>query len=79
MTLIKAMADIGQETSISDAGVGALCARTAVLGAGLNVRINSADLKDESARAAYLAEADELEAKVQVLEDEVLEIARGKM
>lgn len=79
MTLIKAMADIGQETSISDAGVGALCARTAVLGAGLNVRINSADLKDEAARAAYLAEADDLEAKVQVLEDEVLVIARGKM
>ncbi len=79
MPLIRAMAEIGQETSISDAAVGALCVRTAVLGAGLNVRINSADLQDLAARAEYLKQADELEAEVQKLEDQVLQVARAKM
>jgi glutamate formiminotransferase / formiminotetrahydrofolate cyclodeaminase len=79
MEVIGAMVEIGQETSISDAGVGALCARTAVLGAGLNVRINCGDLKDEAAKAAYLGQAAELEAQAMSRESELLEKVRGKM
>ena len=41
MEVIKAMAEIGNPNSITDAGVGALCSRTAVLGAFLNVKINN--------------------------------------
>ncbi len=39
--IIKAMAETGNPNSISDAGVGALCARSAVYGAYLNVKINA--------------------------------------
>lgn len=42
MKIVKAMAEGGNPNSVSDAGVGALCARTAVMGAFLNVRINAA-------------------------------------
>ena len=40
LEVIKMMADIGNPNSVTDAGVGALCARTAVMGAFLNVKIN---------------------------------------
>ena len=43
MEVIKAMAEIGNPNSVSDAGVGALAARSAVMGAFLNVKINAAE------------------------------------
>jgi glutamate formiminotransferase/formiminotetrahydrofolate cyclodeaminase len=54
MEVIEAMARIGNPASASDAGVGALCARSAVMGAYLNVRINVPALTDEEAAAVYL-------------------------
>jgi glutamate formiminotransferase/formiminotetrahydrofolate cyclodeaminase len=45
---IKCMAEVGNPNSISDAGVAALCIRTAVMGAYLNVRINCKDLNDDN-------------------------------
>ena len=60
---INAMVEIGNPNSITDAGVGALCARSAVIGAGLNVKINAASLKDEEFKAKILADAAEIEAK----------------
>jgi glutamate formiminotransferase/formiminotetrahydrofolate cyclodeaminase len=48
MEVIEAMVDKGNPTSVTDAGVGALCARTAVMGAYLNVKVNSADLEDKA-------------------------------
>ena len=45
---IKCMAGVGNANSISDAGVAALCIRTAVMGAYLNVRINCKDLNDDN-------------------------------
>ena len=47
MEIIKSMAETGNPASVSDAGVGALCARSAVLGAYLNVKINAAGLDDK--------------------------------
>ena len=44
--LLRAMAEIGNPNSVSDAAVGALAARSAVLGACLNVKINAAGVKD---------------------------------
>ena len=46
MAVMADMAEQGNPNSVTDAGVGALCARTAVLGAVMNVRVNAADLKD---------------------------------
>ena len=45
---MKAMAEIGNPNSVTDAGVGALCARTAVIGAFLNVKINCGDCEDKA-------------------------------
>jgi len=79
MDVARAMAETGMEASVSDAGVGALCARTAVRGAGLNVRINAKDLKDEAARAAYLERADALEAAAEETEATILAIVADKL
>jgi glutamate formiminotransferase/formiminotetrahydrofolate cyclodeaminase len=72
METIKAMADVGQETSVSDAGVGALCARAAVRGAHLNVRINAKDLDDTEVVAGYLRRADVIAGDAERLEREIL-------
>ncbi|MFT7671198.1 MAG: glutamate formiminotransferase/formiminotetrahydrofolate cyclodeaminase [Planctomycetota bacterium] len=79
MELISVMTDKGQESSISDAGVGALCARTAVLGAGLNVRINCVDLGNQEQRKAYLERAAKLEGLAQATEEDILGRVRAKM
>ena len=47
MDLIEAMALEGNPNSVSDAGVGTLCARAAVLGAWLNVKINATAIQDQ--------------------------------
>lgn len=52
MEIIKAMAETGNPNSVSDAGVGALCARSAVMGAFLNVKINATGFNDK----AYVAD-----------------------
>lgn len=61
--VVEAMAEKGNPASVSDAGVGALAARAAVLGAQLNVRINAAGLKDRETADKLLAEAAEIAAK----------------
>jgi glutamate formiminotransferase/formiminotetrahydrofolate cyclodeaminase len=48
MEVIRAMAETGNPNSVTDAGVAALCARTAVLGAYLNVKINASGYKDKT-------------------------------
>ncbi|MDP3353746.1 MAG: glutamate formimidoyltransferase, partial [Flavobacteriaceae bacterium] len=58
MEVMKAMMETGLQTSLSDAGVGALCARTAVLGAYFNVRINAKDIKDKNFTTTILAKAE---------------------
>lgn len=70
--LVKAMAELGNPNSVSDAGVGALAARSAVLGALLNVRINAAGLKDREAAERLLDEADRIAAEAVSAEKEIL-------
>jgi glutamate formiminotransferase/formiminotetrahydrofolate cyclodeaminase len=77
--IIEAMAKEGNPNSVSDAGVGALCARSAVWGAYLNVKINSAGLKDEDARNQYLRQAEELKSMAVNRESEILKLAESKM
>lgn len=62
-SLCKAMVESGNPNSVSDAGVGALAARAAVLGAGLNVKINAASLEDKNTASALIQEANCLAEK----------------
>lgn len=77
--LVRAMALEGNPNSVSDAGVGALAARAAVLGAWLNVKINAASLNDRSAAQALVSEADALAAKAQEEEKEIMETINAKL
>lgn len=79
MEVIKAMAETGNPNSVTDAGVGALCARTGVLGAHMNVRINSKDYKNKQAIEALLKEAQEIEKKTIAMEAEIISIVNSKM
>jgi glutamate formiminotransferase/formiminotetrahydrofolate cyclodeaminase len=72
--IIKAMAEIGNPNSISDAGVGALCARSAVIGAYMNVRINAAELKDEAFKKEILAKAEKIKNDAIKEEEAILKI-----
>lgn len=72
--LLEAMAVSGNPASVSDAGVGALAARSAVLGAQLNVRINAAGLKDRKAADAILTEAAQIADTAVRRETEILAI-----
>lgn len=74
MEIIKAMAEKGNPNSVSDAGVGALCARTAVSGAFLNVRINGATYNDKKFVDEMVAKGSEIEKKALELEAEVIKI-----
>lgn len=77
--ICRAMASEGNPASVSDAGVGALAARSAVLGAWLNVRINAASLKDKQAAQALLDEAQKLADGAQEQEKEILAIVDTKI
>jgi glutamate formiminotransferase/formiminotetrahydrofolate cyclodeaminase len=77
--LIKAMAEIGNPNSVTDAGVGALCARSAVMGAYLNVKINASGLKDKAYVENILAKGAAIEAKAKELEAEIMDIVNTKI
>ncbi len=77
--IIKAMAADGNPNSVSDAGVGALCARSAVMGAFLNVKINAAGLKDRVFADDVLARGAEIEKKAAALETEIMAIVNAKI
>lgn len=75
--VVKAMAEKGNPASVSDAGVGALAIRAAVLGAWLNVKINAAGLKDRNKAEELLADAAKTAHEAMRLEEEILKIVNG--
>ncbi|MDE7125619.1 MAG: cyclodeaminase/cyclohydrolase family protein, partial [Muribaculaceae bacterium] len=77
--LAKDMAGSGNPNSVSDAGVAALAARAAVLGAALNVKINAASLKDRDMAGSLVLEAEAIAAKADTLEQEILNIVESKI
>lgn len=79
MEVIKAMAETGNPNSVSDAGVGALCARSAVMGAFMNVRINTADYDDKVFVADIIAKGRDIENKAMALEAEILKVVNEKI
>ena len=77
--ICRAMAEEGNPNSVSDAGVGALAARAAVLGAGMNVKINAGSLTDRATADKLIAEANELIAKANQQEAEITKIVESKL
>lgn len=74
MEVMKEMVKIGNPNSITDAGVGALCGRTAVMGAHMNVRINASGFKDKEFLDSVLKEAKLIEENAVKLEAEIIEM-----
>jgi glutamate formiminotransferase / formiminotetrahydrofolate cyclodeaminase len=79
MEIIEAMAETGNPNSVSDAGVGALAARSAVMGAFLNVKINAGGLQDKGFVEKVMNEGAEIERKACEAEARILEIVNGKI
>jgi glutamate formiminotransferase / formiminotetrahydrofolate cyclodeaminase len=77
--IIEAMAEQGNPNSVTDAGVGALCARSAVLGAFLNVKINAAGLKDREFAESIVARGSEIERRAIEAEARVLRLVNEKI
>jgi len=77
--LCRAMVMEGNPNSVSDAGVGVLAARAAVLGAGMNVKINAGSLKDRTIADALIAEANELIARANAEEADITKIVETKL
>ena len=77
--ICKAMAETGNPNSVSDAGVGALAVRAAVLGACLNVKINAGSLKDRVMAEQLIDEANQLIAKAMEAEAEIIGIVESKI
>ena len=79
MGLMRAMAEKGLKASVSDAGVGALCARAGALGGYLNVRINCAGMADEAFKKDVLGKAEELKSMAERAEAEVMALTLEKI
>ncbi|HOW32028.1 MAG TPA: cyclodeaminase/cyclohydrolase family protein, partial [Bacteroidales bacterium] len=79
MEVIRAMAETGNPNSVSDAGVGALAARSAVMGAFLNVKINASGLKDKAFVEQILSEGSDIQSKTMNREAEILKIVESKI
>ena len=79
MEVMKAMAEFGNPNSVTDAGVGALCARTAVIGAFLNVKINCGDCEDKDFVADILERGQQLVDDACALENEIMKITNSKI
>lgn len=70
--LCEAMVETGNPNSVTDAGVGALCAKAAVTGAYFNVRINAATLQDKEFAADIVKKAYEYVEKAAALEAKIV-------
>jgi glutamate formiminotransferase/formiminotetrahydrofolate cyclodeaminase len=79
MEVIKAMAEKGNPNSVSDAGVGALCARAAVIGAFMNVRINASGYDDKKFVDEIIATGKKIETETIAREKEILKIVNDKI
>ena len=79
MGVIKAMVETGNPNSITDAGVGALCARSAVIGAFMNVRINAGGYDDKDFVDEIVMRGREIEKETVALESEILKLINEKI
>jgi len=77
--MIKEMVTIGNPNSVTDAAVGALCIRSAIYGAYLNVRINASGLKDKTRSENFIKEATDILEKAKGEETEILKLTEKRM
>jgi glutamate formiminotransferase/formiminotetrahydrofolate cyclodeaminase len=73
MELIETMAEQGNPNSVSDAGVGAICAKAAVNGAFLNVKINAAGIEDRAFADQMVQKGAKLLQEAETAEKRILE------
>ena len=76
---IKCMTELGNPNSISDAGVAALCIRTAVMGAYLNVKINCKDLNDKKFVSTILKKGKMIVNSTNKIEGEIMELVEKQL
>ena len=79
MEVIEAMAEFGNPNSVTDAGVGALCAATAVSGAYLNVLVNASGFNDKTAIQNLLSEAEALNRRAREKCEKIQSIVHVKL
>lgn len=79
MQVARQMAETGLPASVSDAGVAALAARSAVMGAHLNVKINARSVKDKAWIDDVLRRSAEMERRAQELEREILALVEPRL
>jgi len=79
MEIINAMVETGNPNSVTDAGVGALCARTAVIGAYLNMKVNGSTLKDKIFLEEIMKKAEEIVEKTKTAEEKILSAVNKKI
>ncbi len=77
--IIKAMVETGNPNSVTDAGVGALCIRSAVIGAYLNVKVNATGLKDKVFVEDILGKGVEIVAQAEAMEKQIMELVNKKI
>lgn len=75
----EAMVKEGNPNSVTDAGVGALCARAAVHGAWMNVKINTASLADKALAAQFLKKAEDIAKQADEMERKIVNLVKGRM
>ena len=79
MEVIKAMVVEGNPNSVTDAGVGALCARSAVIGAFMNVRVNATGYNDKTFTTEIITRGAEIERETIAMETEILKLVDEKI
>ena len=79
LEVIKYMAEKGLKSSITDAGVGAICARSAILGAHLNILVNCKDLEEPKYKTKIMEESEKIKIKALQLESEILSMVNENL
>ncbi len=77
--MLSAMVEKGNPNSVSDAGVGAVCALAAVEGGWMNVKINLSGFKNKALGEQIKAEADALLAEARARKEEIVKMVIAKM
>lgn len=79
LPLLRQMVETGNPNSVTDAGVGALCARAAVRGAYMNIQVNASGLDDKDFVAQILAEGLKMEEQAEMMEREIIGMVKAKL
>jgi glutamate formiminotransferase/formiminotetrahydrofolate cyclodeaminase len=79
LPILEVMVDKGNPNSASDGGVGMLCARAAMHGAWMNVRINASGLKDKEWLSVILLEGEKMVLDADAREKAIMDSLVGKL